>query len=121
MYKKMFPYLKDLDSSSMEIEASALVSVDGLVIATTLPVDMDVDHVGAIFAGAFLLGNHSSKECASGALEQVLIKGTKNQIIMTRLGAEIILAVITTPYANLEQIFFSLKRSIENMSPYFNE
>lgn len=120
MYKKILPYLKDLDSSSMEIEASALVSIDGLVMATTLPLDMNVDHLGAIFAGAFLLGNHSSEECASGALQQVLIKGSKNQIIMTRLSTEVILAVITKPYANLEQIFFSLKRSIDNMTPHFD-
>lgn len=117
MDTKILPHLTALNNSSKEIEASALVSIDGLVMATTLPIDMNVDHIGAIFAGVFALGKRSSAECISGALEQVLIKGTNNQIIMTRLETELILAVVTSPYANLEQIFFSLQRFIENM-PY---
>ncbi len=112
MYKEILPHLKDLDSSSIDIEASALVSIDGLVMATTLPLDMDADHIGAICAGAFLLGHHTSEKCASGVLEQVLLKCAKNQIVMMRAGTEVILTVITKPYANLEQVFFSLKQSI---------
>jgi uncharacterized protein len=116
MYEKILSHLKDLDSSSINIESSALVSVDGLVIATTLPLDMDADHIGAFCAGVFLLGYHSSEKCASGVLEQVLLKCAKNQIVMMRAGTEVILTVITKPYANLEQILFSLKHAIEKIA-----
>ncbi len=117
MYKKILLHLKDLDNSSIDIEASALVSIDGLVIAATLPLDMDVEHFGAICAGAFLLGHHTSEKYANGSpLEQVLIKYTKNQIVMTYVGTEAILAVIIKPYTDLDQLFFSLNRSIERIA-----
>jgi predicted regulator of Ras-like GTPase activity (Roadblock/LC7/MglB family) len=77
MYAKILSHLNDLDNSSIDIESSALVSIDGLVMAATLPLDMDIDHMGAISAGTFLLGEHTSKRCASGVLEQVLIKCSK--------------------------------------------
>jgi predicted regulator of Ras-like GTPase activity (Roadblock/LC7/MglB family) len=100
----------------MEIEASALVSVDGLVIAATLPLNMDTDDVGAICASAFLLGKRTSEKCASGVLNQVLIKCAKHQIVLIHVGTEAILAVIIKPYANLEQLFSSLKHSIEKIA-----
>lgn len=116
MYTKILPHLKDLDSSSIDIEASALVSIDGLVMATTLPIHVDADNVGAICAGAFLLGRHTSEKCASGVLEQVLIKCAKSHIVITHAGAEAILAIVVKPYANVEQIFSSMKHYIEKIA-----
>ena len=40
--------LEDLNSSSSDIEASALISNDGLVIASALPAGIDDDRVGAM-------------------------------------------------------------------------
>jgi uncharacterized protein len=116
MNKKMLSHLNDLDNSSTDIEASALVSADGLVMAATLPLNMDADHLGAICAGVFSLGHRSLEKCASGTLEQVLIKGAINHIVITHAGAETILAVIIKPYANLERIYSNLKQSIEKIA-----
>lgn len=115
MFNKILPHLNDLDSSSTDIVASILISVDGLVIAATLPLDIDADPIGAICAGAFLLGHHTSKECASGLLEQVLIKCANNHIVITHAGAESILAVIIKPHANLEQLYSSVRYSVERI------
>lgn len=116
MYKRILPHLKDLDNSSFDIEASALVSIDGLVMADTFPRNMDVDDLGAICASAFLLGKQTSEKCASGVLNQVLIKCAKNQIVIIHAGTEVILAVIIKPYANLEQLFSNFKHSIEKIA-----
>ncbi|MDO9213104.1 MAG: roadblock/LC7 domain-containing protein [Methylococcales bacterium] len=116
MYKNILTHLNELDNSSMDIEASALVSVDGLVIATTMPLDMDVENIGAICAGAFSLGHRTSEQCAIGMLEQVFIKSAKNHIVITHAGTEAILAVIIKPYTNLEQLFSSLSQSVEKIA-----
>ncbi len=116
MYEKILLHLRNLDRSSIDIEASALVSVDGLVIAATMPNHIDVDHLGAISAGAFLLGRHTSEKYASGMLEQVSIKCAKNHIVMTHASADAILTVITKPYANLEQLLSHIKHSIEKIA-----
>jgi predicted regulator of Ras-like GTPase activity (Roadblock/LC7/MglB family) len=120
MFKKILPHLKDLDRSSTDIEASVLVSIDGLVIATTLPLDNgDIDHLGAVCAGAFLLGHNTSEKCAGGMLEQVLIKCSKNQIVMTYAGTEAILAVIIKSSANVDHFSSNIKHSIEKIAAIF--
>lgn len=42
--------LNDLNSSSADVEASALISTDGLMIASALPAGIDEDRVGAMSA-----------------------------------------------------------------------
>jgi len=116
MYAKTLLHLKDLDNSSIDIEASILASTDGLVISTTLPFETAADNIGAICAGAFLLGHHTSKECIVGMLEQVSIKCKENSIVITHAGEELILAVIIKPYTDYEQLNFNLKQSIEKIA-----
>ena len=84
MYQRALPHLKNLNDSSSDIESSTLISIDGLVMVTTLASNMEVDHIGAICAGMFNFGNHALGKCASGILDQVLISGQKNQIILIR-------------------------------------
>ena len=42
--------LSDLNGSSADIEASAIISADGLTMAALLPQDVDEDRVGAMAA-----------------------------------------------------------------------
>lgn len=118
MYTKMLSHLKDLNNSSAHIEASALVSIDGLVIAATFSIDtdMDVDNFGAVCAGAFLLGHQTSEKCASGALEQMSIKCSKSHIIITHVSTETILVISIKPCADIEQISPSVKHCIEKIA-----
>ena len=64
--------LSELNGSSADIEASAIVSIDGLMMAALLPSSMDEDRVGAMSAALLSLGDRTAKELARGGLEQVL-------------------------------------------------
>ncbi|MFN2225372.1 MAG: roadblock/LC7 domain-containing protein, partial [Anaerolineae bacterium] len=44
----MIARLRDLRVSTPDIEASAVVSVDGLIIASDLPADVEEDRVSAM-------------------------------------------------------------------------
>jgi predicted regulator of Ras-like GTPase activity (Roadblock/LC7/MglB family) len=52
----MIACLKDLQVSSPDIEASAVVSVDGLTMASSLPADVEEDRVSAMSAAMLSLG-----------------------------------------------------------------
>ena len=78
--------LSDLNGSSADIEASAVLSTDGLMMASLLPAGMDEDRVGAMSAAMLSLGDRTAEELARGALEQVLIKGATGYILMTHAG-----------------------------------
>ncbi|MDM7322882.1 MAG: roadblock/LC7 domain-containing protein [Gammaproteobacteria bacterium] len=105
--------LSELNGSSADIEASAIVSSDGLMMASLLPAGMDEDRVGAMSAALLSLGDRTAKELARGALEQVLIKGDRGYILMTHAGEEAVLTVLAKPQAKLGLIFLDVKRAAE--------
>ncbi|MBU7044859.1 MAG: roadblock/LC7 domain-containing protein, partial [Theionarchaea archaeon] len=54
--------LKDLEATTPDIEASAVVSVDGLMIASALPQDVEGDRVAAMSAAMLSLGERTATE-----------------------------------------------------------
>ncbi|MGD9889173.1 MAG: roadblock/LC7 domain-containing protein [Halothiobacillaceae bacterium] len=107
--------LAELNGSSADIEASAIVSTDGLMMAALLPSNMDEDRVGAMSAALLSLGDRTAKELARGGLEQVLIKGDKGYILMTHAGEDAVLTVLAKPQAKLGLIFLDVKRAAESV------
>jgi len=107
--------LSDLNGSSADIEASAVLSTDGLMMASMLPGGMDEDRVGAMSAAMLSLGDRTAEELARGALEQVLIKGARGYILMTHAGNEAVVTVLAKPNARLGLIFLDVKRGAESI------
>lgn len=108
--------LNELNGTSADIEASAVISTDGLMMAALLPATMDEDRVGAMSAAMLSLGDRTAKELARGTLEQVLIKGNKGYIVMTGAGGEAVLTVLAKPNARLGLIFLDVKRAAEGVT-----
>ncbi len=108
--------LSDLNGSSADIEASAVLSTDGLMMASMLPGSMDEDRVGAMSAAMLSLGDRTAEELARGALEQVLIKGARGYILMTHAGNEAVVTVLAKPNARLGLIFLDVKRAAESIA-----
>lgn len=107
--------LSELNGTSADIEASAVLSTDGLMMASLLPAGMDEDRVGAMSAAMLSLGDRTAEELARGALEQVLIKGDKGYILMTHAGNEAVVTVLAKPNARLGLIFLDVRRAAEGI------
>ena len=105
--------LSDLNGSSADIEASGVISTDGLMMAALLPAGMDEDRVGAMSAAMLSLGDRTAKELARGELQQVLIKGDNGYVLMTHAGSEAVVSVMAKPSAKLGLIFLDVKRAAE--------
>ncbi len=108
--------LRELSGTSADIEASAVISTDGLMMAAQLPQGIDPDRVGAMAAAMLSLGDRTAQELARGTLEQVLIKGGDGYVLMTYAGLEAVLAVMMKPTAKLGLIFLDVKRAAESVS-----
>ncbi len=108
--------LTDLNGTSADIEASGIISTDGLMIASVLPAGMDEDRVGAMSAALLSLGDRTAQELARGALEQVLIKGAKGYVLMTYAGEDAVLTVLAKPNSKLGLIFLDVKRAAESVT-----
>ena len=74
--------LIDLNGASADIEASAVISTDGLMIACVMPAGLDEDRVGAMTAAMLSLGDRTSAELVRGDLEQVMVKGSRGYVLI---------------------------------------
>ena len=72
---RMVARLRDLQISTPDVEASAIVSVDGLIIASSLPGGVEEDRVSAMSAAMLSLGERIASELGRGILDQVYIRG----------------------------------------------
>ena len=109
--QQLLTILNDLNSASADIEASAVISTDGLTIASMLPAGMDEDRVGAMNAAMLTLGDRSAQELGRGELEQVMVKGKGGYVLMTHAGPDAVLSILAGPTAKLGLIFLDGKRA----------
>ena len=108
--------LDDLNSSSADVEASALISTDGLMIASALPSGIDEDRVGAMSAALLSLGDRAGGELARGKIDRLLVQGVKGYVITTSAGGEAVLTILAKPNAKLGLIFLDIKRAAEALA-----
>lgn len=103
--------LSSLSSCSADIEASAVVSTDGLLMASNFPAGMDEESIAAMTAALLAMGERSVRELARGELEQVFIKGNKGFLILMAAGTEGVLATLCSKQAKLGLIFLDMNRA----------
>lgn len=96
---------------SIDVDASAVISTDGLSIASLLSAAMDEDRVGAVAAAMLSLGDRIAVELARGKLEQAMIKGTGGYVLLIHAGHHAVLAVIARPEARLGLVFLDSTRA----------
>lgn len=114
--KQMVEELKKLQITSPDIQASAVVSVDGLIMASALPGTVEEDRVSAMSAAMLSLGERISLELKRGELDQVYIRGDGGYVMLTSVGTEAVLTVMAKGDAKLGLIFLEIKRTAERLS-----
>jgi len=108
--------LRGLLEASPDIEAAALVSVDGLSIASFLPRDVEEDRVSAMSAAMLSLGERIAGELGRGILSEVYVKGEMGYVLLRAVGSEAVLTVMARHQAKLGLLFLYMRRAAEEMT-----
>jgi predicted regulator of Ras-like GTPase activity (Roadblock/LC7/MglB family) len=108
--------LKDLEGTTPDIEASAIVSVDGLMIASALPQDVEEDRVAAMSAAMLSLGERTATELARGNLSEVYVKGESGYVVLMASGENAVLTALARKDAKLGLVFLDMKRAAEEVA-----
>lgn len=111
----MVERLIEMQAASPEIEASAVVSVDGLIMASALPAETEEDRVSAMSAAMLSLGERIAGELGRGTLEQVYIRGNDGYVIVTAVGEEAVLTAMVRENAKLGLVFLEMRRAAEDL------
>lgn len=107
--------LREMQAASPDIEASAVVSADGLIIASALPVEVEEDRVSAMSAAMLSLGERIAGELGRGALEQVYIRGNLGYVLVTAVGQEAVLTALAREHTKLGLVFLEMRRAAESL------
>ena len=113
--EQMMARLKNLQISTPDVEASAVVSVDGLIIASALPPDVEEDRVSAMSAAMLSLGDRIASELGRGTLDQVYVRGANGYVILSSIGEEAVLTVLARQNAKLGLVFLDMRRAAEEL------
>jgi predicted regulator of Ras-like GTPase activity (Roadblock/LC7/MglB family) len=111
--RQLVEELKKLQISSPDIQASAIVSADGLIIASALPHNVEEDRVSAMSAAMLSLGERISLELRRGELDQVYIRGDNGYVMLMAVGEDAVLTIMAGVNAKLGLIFLDIKRTAE--------
>ncbi|HEY76851.1 MAG TPA: hypothetical protein G4O00_11895 [Thermoflexia bacterium] len=114
--ERMVDRLRELQMSTVDIEASAVVSVDGLTIASALPAGVEEDRVSAMSAAMLSLGERIASELGRGTLEEVYVKGEGGYVLLTAVGEEAVLTVLARAGAKLGLVFLEMRRAAEDLA-----
>jgi len=113
---QMVERLRDLQAGTPDIEASAIVSVDGLIMASSLPAGVEEDRVSAMSAAMLSLGERIATELGRGILDEVYIHGNDGYVILMSVGQDAVLTVLARAKAKLGLIFLDMKRAAEDLT-----
>jgi predicted regulator of Ras-like GTPase activity (Roadblock/LC7/MglB family) len=114
--EQLIARLRDLRLSTPDIEASAVVSVDGLTIASDLPADVEEDRVSAMSAAMLSLGERIAGELGRGSLDQVYIRGDHGFVILMSVGEDAVLTSLARKGAKLGLVFLDMRRAAADLT-----
>ena len=114
--QQMVDRLRAMQASAPDIEASAVVSVDGLIMASALQQGAEEDRVSAMSAAMLSLGERIASELGLGGLEQVYIKGNNGFIVLIAVGDEAVLTALARQEGKLGLVFLEMRRAAEDLT-----
>lgn len=112
---EMNKILRKLQSDSPGVEASALISEDGLMIASALTPNFDETRVAGMTATLLNLGTRAAVELGRGEVKEVIIRGENGYAVMIDAGRGTLLLTLANETAKLGLIFFDMSEAIRGL------
>src|SRR5450432_4632643 len=101
--------LRELLHQTPGVEAAAVVSFDGLPMASALPPEMDEDRVAAMSAALLSLAERAAQGLGRGDLSQVYIEGENGTVFLVSAQDEAVLIAVTTADAKVGMMLYEVK------------
>ena len=108
--------LRKLLGAIPEVKAAAIVSAEGLPIASALPQGVDETRIAAMTAALLSLSERAIIEMSKGDFDQLYIKGSSGYLLILQAGPNAVLTVSTTSEVRLGLILLDCRRTCEKIS-----
>jgi predicted regulator of Ras-like GTPase activity (Roadblock/LC7/MglB family) len=107
--------LDEFIHSSPDVEAAAIVSFDGLPMASALPDDLEEDRLGAMSAALLSLGEQAALGLGRGQLNQVFVEGEHGFVFLMSARDQAVLAAIARRTAKIGFMLYEMRRAADRV------
>ncbi len=118
--EKLGKVLKDIEYIG-DIEASAIVSKDGLMMVSDCTGNVDANLIGAMVAMLIRSASHVVEELKKGGVEYLLLHTEFGDILMMNVSSSAILCVITEKYENIGLTIVQMEKASQNIKNILGE
>ena len=108
--KRLQDLLRQMEATTPGIEASAIVTTQGLPIVAAMPQTINEAIVAAMTAALLGVAERALSEIPRGELQQITIEAENGYIILKGAGPNAILTTLVKKSANLGMVFLLMKR-----------
>ena len=104
-----------------DIDASAIVRRDGLMVASDMPNYVDGRTIAAMTAALVGTAETSVGELKLGDFEQIIVESSEGKLVATGAGKLAILACLVGKNANLGLVLLSMEKSSKHIAEILGE
>ncbi|MBE9181207.1 roadblock/LC7 domain-containing protein [Oculatella sp. LEGE 06141] len=112
--------LQSFVSQTADIQGAALVSLDGLTLATSLPSSMDEERVAAMSAAMLSLGERICQELARGTIDRLFVEGNQGYAVLMGFSEDAVLLVLASSSVKQGLMMLEIKRLIAELKSTLN-
>jgi len=109
--------LRKLQSESPGVEAVAVISDDGLMIACHLPPGMEDTRIAGMTVTLLNLGTRASVELNRGLVREIVVRGERGYAAILDMGRGALLLALADESAKLGLLFFDMHEAIRAFRP----
>jgi uncharacterized protein len=113
--EKLGHILQNFVSTTLDVQGAAMVTPDGLPLASTLPGGMDDERVSAMSAAMLSLGDRIGKELARGEIDRIYVEGEEGFSILTSCGEDAVFLVLAGKAAKQGVLMLEIKRTLAEL------
>ncbi len=114
--KDLSAILNEVELNVREVQAAAVVSVEGLPIASKLPEGWDDTIVAAMTAAMLSLGDKIANNLNKGTLEKIMIEGIHGVVVSMAAGPNAVLTVSAAKDAKLGLLFMEMSNASKKIA-----
>jgi len=107
--------LRTLLQTAPDLDALALVNMDGTEIASVLPQDVNTARLSAMALAVFTLSEQIAKDLHRRRLEEVYIRGKHGFIVIIQIDKQAVLVTLARADARPGLVLLELRRIAESL------
>ena len=108
--------LRGLRTSTPEIIGAVVINMDGFVVSSVIPSEVDEELIGGMAAALLGVGERIGHDLMRAEMEQVYVRSPKGYVIINAITPESALVLLVTRDAKLGLIFLERKRAIAELA-----